>query len=133
MSSVSEWKWTYGEKYEKSMRVPKEKKREMLVAATKETENFAVQQALFSEEDAWNLEQNIQQRQGMREPNRRESNYTRMSEREMIGQIGMNPFHSNNNYMNDLQVQDEFLKPISTTFEREKEKEKEKEVGVGSN
>jgi len=115
-----EWKWTYGEKYEKSMRIPKEKKREQIVAVTKETENYAIKQSLFSEDDSWILEKNLQERQGilLREPNQRESTYSRMSEREMIGQIGMNPFLSNHNYANDLVAQDQFMKPLSTSFDR---------------
>jgi prolyl oligopeptidase PreP (S9A serine peptidase family) len=117
-----EWKWTYGEKYEKSMRVPKEKKRELMVAASKESEDYAITQSLFSEEESWIMEKNIQQKQGMllREPNQRESTYSRMSEREMYGQIGMNPFLSNNNYANDLSNQEQFMKPQSTTIDRVK-------------
>jgi len=117
-----EWKWTYGEKYEKSMRVPKEKKRELLVAASKESEDYAITQSLFSEEESWIMEKNIQQKQGMllREPNQRESTYSRMSEREMYGQIGMNPFLSNNNYAEDLSKQEQFMKPQSTTIDRVK-------------
>jgi hypothetical protein len=42
-----------------------------------------------------------------------------MAEREMIGQIGMNPF-SDNNYLHDVIAQDNFLKPISTSSEKEK-------------
>lgn len=117
-----EWKWTYGEKYEKSMRVPQEKKREPMVAVTKESENYAITQSLFSEEESWIMEKTLQQRQGMllREPNQRESTYNRMSEREMYGQIGMNPFLSNNNYAEDLVAQEQFMKPQSTTFDRVK-------------
>jgi len=115
-----EWKWSYGEKYEKSIRIPKEKTREPMVAATKESESYAITQSLFSEEESWVLEKNIQKRQGMllREPNQRESTYSRMSEREMYGQIGMNPFLSNNNYAEDLIARDQFMKPQSTTFDR---------------
>jgi hypothetical protein len=31
----------------------------------------------------------------------------------------MNPYLTNNNYVNDLSVHDQFLKPISTNFGRE--------------
>ena len=36
----------------------------------------------------------------------------------MIGQIGMNPFMENN-YLNDISVQDLYLKPVNTTLENE--------------
>jgi hypothetical protein len=54
--------------------------------------------------------------------NKREETYNKMATREMVGQIGMNPF-SNNNYLTDVITQDNYLKPVSTTFEKEKEKE----------
>jgi hypothetical protein len=40
----------------------------------------------------------------------------------MVGQIGMNPFMQRN-YLEDVMVQENFLKPISTSLEREKFKE----------
>lgn len=117
-----EWKWTYGGKYEKSLRViKKEIHRENF--ASKETEKNAMSQCLLSEEESFELEKHLQLKQGiMRESNRREDTYSRMSEREMMGQIGMNPFHTNNNYMEDVMVHENFLKPVSTSMEREKEK-----------
>ena len=127
---MAEWKWTYGGKYERSLRVVK-KDIPVENFASKETENNAMTQCLLSEEESWGLEQHLQRNQGimntgtMKETNRREDTYTRMSEREMMGQIGMNPFHSNNTYMDDLMVQENFLKPISTSIEREKEKNAE--------
>ena len=122
-----EIKWTYGGKYERSMRVVK-KEIPVEKFVNKETEKNAITQCLLSEEESWGLEQHLQRNQGiMKETNRREDTYTRMSEREMMGQIGMSPFHTNNNYMEDLMVQDNFLKPVSTSIEREKEKEKERE------
>ena len=42
-----------------------------------------------------------------------------MAERQMVGQIGMNPFLDNHNsYADDICVQNEFLQP--TTLERER-------------
>ena len=41
-----------------------------------------------------------------------------MAEREMVGQIGMNPF-MNRNYLEDVMVQENFLKPVSTSLEKE--------------
>lgn len=41
---------------------------------------------------------------------KRESNFERMNEREMIAQTNLNPFLSSN-YLEDLQVQENFLTP----------------------
>jgi hypothetical protein len=42
-------------------------------------------------------------------------------------QVGANPFLQNNNYVNDILIQDRFLKPISTTMEKEHKEENENE------
>ena len=52
----------------------------------------------------------------MRVSNKREDANTKLSERCMIENISQNPFLSRNNYLNDLQVQDEFLKPKNSNF-----------------
>jgi hypothetical protein len=54
-----------------------------------------------------------------RENNKREESYNKMAEREMIAQIGQNPFFTNNitdndEYVNNVSIQDKFLKPVST-------------------
>ena len=54
-----------------------------------------------------------------RENNKREESYNKMAEREMIAQIGQNPFFTNNTqdndeYVNNVAIQDKFLKPVST-------------------
>ena len=46
-----------------------------------------------------------------RRQNDRELNSERLSQREMIIQTSINPFLSDHNYLDDLQVQDEFLRP----------------------
>ena len=109
-----EWKWSNGDNYERSARKPP-------VIKTLAIEKTAIQQSLLSEDDQWvmnevgelfildNNEKSL---------NKREDTYNRMAEREMIGQIGMNPF-SDNNYINDVIAQDNFLKPVSTSMEKE--------------
>ena len=42
--------------------------------------------------------------------NKREESYTKMSEREMIGQIGYNPFNPKNNYFENLLEHEKFIK-----------------------
>ena len=48
-------------------------------------------------------------------PNKRESSYNKMAEREMMGSLAKNPFMDNNTYARDICIQDDFLKPINTT------------------
>jgi len=113
-----EWKWSNGEKYEKS---PRQKP----MIKTQHIEKTAIQQSLLSEDDQWIMNQEGELFVfGEDKPmNRREDTYHRMAEREMIGQIGYNPF-SKNEYLNDVMQQEQFLKPISTTIEKENTKEK---------
>jgi hypothetical protein len=42
--------------------------------------------------------------------NKREESYNKMSEREMIGQIGYNPFNPKNNYFENLIEHEKFIK-----------------------
>ena len=83
----------------------------------KQQQQLAQHQSLLSEEDPWSIVDFSNMRSSM---NRREDTYNKISEREMVGQMGRNPFMSENNYLNDVMTQDNFLKPVSTSFEREK-------------
>ena len=123
-----EWKWTNGDKYEKSPRQPRHSKNEDQsqtqinyddVADSGKMAQLAFQQALLSENDVWSLEEQQVFVNPEKPMNKREDTYNRMAEREMIGQIGMSPFMQRN-YLEDVIVQDNFLKPISTSLEKEK-------------
>lgn len=48
--------------------------------------------------------------------NKRELANTKLNERNMISQIGQNPFMANNNYLHDLDVQQNFLIPQNSNF-----------------
>jgi hypothetical protein len=45
---------------------------------------------------------------------KRENNSDKIYERGLTPQVGMNPFLKDNNYLQDLETQNEFLKPINT-------------------
>jgi hypothetical protein len=47
---------------------------------------------------------------------KREASYTKMSEREMISQIGQNPFLGNNSYLQGLK--NDHLKSVPTHFDK---------------
>ena len=54
-----------------------------------------------------------------RETNTREINYTRMGDRELVIQTSINPFLATNNYLEDLFVQDKFLRPKDSNVKSE--------------
>jgi len=123
-----EWKWTNGEKYEKSPRQTRNQIQSQTQINYDEDEDprkmsqLAFQQALLSENDVWSLEEQQVFVNPDKPMNKREDTYNRMAEREMVGQIGMNPFMQRN-YLEDVMVQENFLKPVSTSLEREKFKD----------
>ena len=135
---IVEWKWSNGEKAERSHRPLPNQNRTRTMELESEynsyevhDENQVVNRCLTSAEEMLGLreimDQGQQQLMGefQRQPNKREDTYNRMAEREMVGQRGMNPFFSqndNNNmsYTEDLMNQEQFMKPISTSVEREK-------------
>ena len=50
------------------------------------------------------------------EENKREQNSERLSKREWMTNVQINPFHTKNNYINDISVQDKFLRPKNSNF-----------------
>jgi len=123
-SELIEWKWSNGEKMEKTPRiakqyVPQVQTEEVNQYVENNPEDLAYQQSLLSENDTWSLD-GPQFINDIKPLNKREDNYNRMSEREMFGQINQNPFLVSNKYIDDLMVQEKFLKPICTSIEKEK-------------
>jgi hypothetical protein len=119
-----EWKWTQGEPYQKSARKNANRKQQFESQINyddnqEQTSHIAFQQALLSENDVWSLEEQQVFVTPDKPMNKRENTYNKMAEREMVGQIGMNPFMQRN-YLEDVMVQENFLKPISTSLEKEK-------------
>ena len=47
---------------------------------------------------------------------KRENNSDKIYERGLTPQVGMNPFLKDNNYLQDLETQNEFLKPINSSI-----------------
>ncbi len=122
-----QWKWSNGEPYERTPRYSVEKKhipeneyKEPLDNVP--SEKNAYEQSLLSENDIWSIDgpQFIGNDNNWKLPNKREDTYNKMSEREMISQINQNPFLTGHNYLNDVMVHEQFLKPVSTTSEKER-------------
>ena len=50
------------------------------------------------------------------EDNKREINYDRLSKRKLVTNRKINPYLTSNNYLNDISVQDKFLRPKNSNF-----------------
>ena len=112
-----EWKWTKGEPYERSRRIFKNETTEIDEKFSKEVETSAYSSALNYDENTWDmLNQELS--------NKREDLDFKIAERGPVQQIGNNPFLGQNNYVNDIVVSNNFLKPINTTQDRAKEDNK---------
>ena len=91
------WKWGKGNLMKKSYR-------------KKEDNN--------QKEDTPNI---ITDRMDLRDRNTREINSERISQRELLIQTSINPFMSSNDYLRDLEVQDEFLRPLDSNIKSEEQ------------
>ena len=133
-----EWKWTKGEPYERSRRPTKvqhqnqnETQRQTELAFSdehfiKEIEKSAYESSLNHDENTWDILNQSIYNGGFRMSNKREDLDSKIADRHLIQQIGSNPFLSNTNYIDDMNVRDKFLKPMNTTSEREKTNQMDK-------
>lgn len=115
-----EWKWSIGEKYEKSQRIYKHQiQNDILSQLDVIKENSAYLQALNPDNSMFIESTGLPNEDEYlwKKISRREDSCYKIAEREMISQIGQNPF-LNSNYINDITASNEFLKPICTTIEK---------------
>ena len=87
--------WSKGEPYEKSKK--------------DENPNF-----FFDTE--YNVTTNFGQEGFTRGNNKKDNLNSKMSDRNLVGQIGQNPFLMNNNYLQDIEVQQNFLIPQNSSY-----------------
>ena len=122
MMNKIEWKWTKGENYDRSKRIYKNEiseMNEMNEKFNKEIESAALETALNHDENTWEILNNSLFDKNFVQFNKREDTDQKLSERQMVCQVNMNPYLTNNSYVNDLTVHDQFLKPVSTNYGRE--------------
>jgi hypothetical protein len=127
---MNEWKWSKGETYYKSARV--EKKNINVSDNNNENENEmneneinenAIKQSLDGFYTNTNLNTNLNSNDEFieiysRSGNRREDLDNKISDRELLFQRGTNPFLVNTDYVNDVTIRDNYLKPRNTTSEK---------------
>lgn len=125
------WKWSKGEPYYKSARPEKnDHESEKVQEPIYDSQLNAINQSLaddsfFNQDsDLINITNSMFSRNQNTNGTRREDLDTKIADRQMIAQRGVNPFLQTS-YVNDVVARDMFLKPINTTFERSKEKSKE--------
>jgi|LauGreSBDMM110SN_4_FD.fasta_scaffold49696_2 hypothetical protein len=112
---IIEWKWSIGKSYEKSQRIYKNKiQHDILSQLDVIKENSAYLQALNEDNTSMFMTNSDHMSNS---GSRREDSCYKIAERELISQIGQNPF-LNSNYINDITASNEFLKPICTTIEK---------------
>jgi hypothetical protein len=109
-----EWKWTKGEPYERTKRL----KQLLEIEDTEfsnEMDNSAYSSSLNYDENTWEILNKNISNMDFKISNKREELDSKISDRKLVQQIGYNPFLGENNYIDDITIRDEFLKPINTT------------------
>jgi hypothetical protein len=117
-----EWKWTKGEPYERSRRLKHVQELENK-QFSKEVEQAAYTSSLHHDENTWDILNQTTAVSGFTVSNKREELDHKISDRDLVQQRGFNPFLNENNYVNDVSVRDQFLKPVNTTQGSMKSKE----------
>ena len=125
------WKWSTGEPYYKSARLEKTSKEPNLDPNYEyDSQKSAINQSLaddsfFNQDsDLLNITNSMFSRNQTANETRREDIDTKMADRELLAQRGVNPFLQTS-YVNDIVTRDMYLKPVNTTHGREKEAVKE--------
>lgn len=107
-------KWTDGLPHEKSRRM----KHQIQIESeefSKNMEKTAYTSSLHHDENTWDILNQTHSESGFKISNKREELGDKMANRDMIQQIGFNPFLSQTNYVDDISIRDQFLKPMNTT------------------
>ena len=120
------WKWSTGEAYYKSARPEKNEKLDQGYDSQINAINQSLADDSFFNQDSdlLNITNSMFSRNQTANETRREDIDTKMADRELLAQRGVNPFLQTS-YVNDIVTRDMYLKPVNTTHGREKEAVKE--------
>jgi hypothetical protein len=108
-----EWKWSKGLNYDRSKRIIKESMDDNFNKIVEET---AYTSSLNHDENTWEIMNNNLFDNGFVQNSKREDTDKKLSERQMMCQVNMNPYLTNNTYVQDLSVHDQYMKPVSTNY-----------------
>jgi hypothetical protein len=109
-----DWKWTDGQPYERSRRMKDQIQIEN-EEFSKKIETTAYTSSLNHDENTWEILNKSLSGSGFKVSNKREELGDKLANREMVQQIGFNPFLGQTNYVDDISIRDQFLKPVNTT------------------
>ena len=136
------WKWSIGdgEQMERSLRkhtriYPEsnnvntdESQRQSQPVTDEHIESMAYTQSMQCDSTNWSDTNDImflEHQFKLASNNKREESYNKMAEREMVSQIGLNPFiyqnsetQHNDSYIQDVINRDLFMKPMNTNIEK---------------
>jgi hypothetical protein len=113
MSEPIEWKWSKGLNYDRSKRI---NTKSMDDNFNKIVEDTAYTTSLNHDENTWEILNNNLFDKDFVQHSKREDTDKKLSERQMMCQVNMNPYLTNNSYVQDLSVHDQFMKPMSTNY-----------------
>jgi len=108
------WKWTDGKPYERT-RIMKHQIQIENEEFSKNMDKSAYASSLNYDENTWEILNQSQAGSDFKISNKREELGDKLANRVMIQQIGINPFLCENNYINDISIRDQYLKPVNTT------------------
>jgi hypothetical protein len=112
-------KWTDGMPYERSRRM-KHQVEMQNEKFSKDMESSAYTSSLNHDENTWDILNQSLSGAGFKASNKREELGNKLADREMVQQIGFNPFLGQSNYADDISARDQFLKPMNTTQDETK-------------
>ena len=110
---MQELVWSYGDKPQRSLRRRSVEQSQIIkdngisVEERKTSNHVTANRCLLENEDQLSLK-HIEDE--WTKSNKREESYNKMSEREMIGQRGYNPFNPTNNYFDNLLEHEKYVK-----------------------
>lgn len=125
-----EWKWMKGDPCERSLRrqqindvkknvtfddEPQFRDLELFINSSSINYNDSSSSMDAPTQDNYN--------NGFKVSNKREELDNKIANRYLVQQIGRNPFLSNTNYLEDINIRDKFLIPRNTTTEKEQNSE----------
>lgn len=107
-------KWTDGNPYERSRRMKHQIQLEQ-EEFSQTMEKTAYSSSLHHDEHTWDILNQSLSGAGFKASNKREDLGDKLASRAMVQQIGFNPFLGETNYVEDISIRDQFLKPANTT------------------
>ena len=113
-TTPSHAKWTDGNPYERSRRMKHQLQLEQ-EEFSQTMEKTAYSSSLNHDEHTWDILNQSLSGAGFKASNKREALGDKLASREMVQQIGFNPFLGETNYVEDISIRDQFLKPANTT------------------